>query len=60
MLFDLKDLSNKKQPTREEEILTVCLAASLVGRLLKSLSSASNYLIENETSAKKAGSRSNK
>jgi hypothetical protein len=57
MLFDLKDLRNKKPKTRDEEILELCLLASLVSQVFSSISSASNYVIENGASAGTAKSR---
>lgn len=60
MLFDLKDLCDKRERTRDEEIVTMCLFFSLVKQSFTFMSSASNYVIEPDASAGNGKSRRRK
>jgi len=60
MLHDLKDLCAKKERTRDEEIVKMCLFFSLISQTFSYISSANNYVIENDASVGNAKSRSKK
>jgi len=50
MLYDFKDLSDKKERTRDDDIIKMCLFFSLVSQTFDFISSANNYVIENDAS----------
>jgi len=60
MLYDLKDLCAKKDRTRDEEIVKMCLFFSLISQTFSYISSANNYVIENDASVGNVKSRSKK
>lgn len=60
MLHDLKDLCDRKELTRDEDIVKMCLFFSLISQTFSYISSANNYVIENDASKGNAKSRSKK
>jgi hypothetical protein len=60
MLYDLKDLSDKKERTRDEDITKLCLFFSLIWQTFSFISSANNYVIEPDASEGNGKSRSKK
>lgn len=60
MLYDLKDLCDRKDRTRDDDIVKMCLFFSLISQTFSYISSASNYVIETDASAGNDKSRSKK
>jgi len=60
MLYDFKDLSNKKEKTRDEDIIKMCLFFSLISQTFNFISSANNYVTEHDASEGNDKSRSRK
>lgn len=60
MLYDLKDLCDRKELTRDEDIVKMCLFFSLISQTFSYISSANNYVIENDASVGNGKSRSKK
>ena len=60
MLYDLKDLCDRRDRTRDDDIVKMCLFFSLISQTFNFISSANNCVIENDASVGNAKSRSRK